>query len=106
MPFLRAARPRRHLGFPLKNRVALLLLFASAAAFGQSSTRNPTLVYQDAILEKQTGRRILALEKFVSSQAKDPLRVDAMELLVWNYKQIGNQQKAASWAQQLVDAEP
>src|SRR5437868_11324141 len=98
MPFLRVARPRRHLGFPLKNRVALLLLFASAAAFGQSSTKNPALIYQDAILEKQTSRRILALEQFASAHTSDPLRTDAMELLVWNYKQIGNQSKAAAWA--------
>ena len=107
MPFPRAAGPRKSLSCHVRaNRVLLLLLFASVAALAQSSSRNPALIYQEAILEKQTSKRILALEQFASTETADPLRADAMELLVWNYKQIGNQPKAAAWAQKLIDTNP
>ena len=86
MPFPRAAGLRKSLGcHVLANRVLLLLLFASVAALAQSSSRNPALIYQEAILEKQTSKRILALEQFASTETADPLRADAMETLTCGY---------------------
>src|SRR4051794_28606869 len=106
MPFLRAAQPRRCHYFESLRNVIFLLLILSAIALAQMVAGTGTNSYQQAIEEKQISRRILALEQFASTQTNDPLRADAMELLVWNYKQIGNQQKAAAWAQKLIDASP
>jgi len=77
-----------------------------ATAVTHAADADSAVKYQQAVSEKQTSRRILAFEEFISANPGDPLRADAMELLVWNYKQIGNQQKASSWAQKLVDAAP
>src|SRR3954470_12210474 len=107
MPFPRAVELRTStLSVATKKGLFLLLLFLTAAALAHAADGNSSAKYQQAVAEKQTSRRILALEEFVSANPSDPLGADAMELLVWNYKQIGNQQKASSWAQKLVDVAP
>jgi len=55
--------------------------------------------------EKQTNSRILALENWQAQAGADALREDALEVLVWDYKQIGNQAKASTWAQKLLDVD-
>jgi tetratricopeptide (TPR) repeat protein len=107
MPFPRAVELRTStLSVATTRGLFLLLLFLTAAALGHAADGNSSAKYQQAVAEKQTSRRIVALEEFVSANPGDPLGADAMELLVWNYKQIGNQQKASSWAQKLVDVAP
>src|SRR4051812_34074065 len=107
MAFPRAVQLRTStLSAAPKKGLFLLLLFLTAAALAHAADGNSSAKYQQAVAEKQTSRRILALEEFVSANPSDPLGADALELLVWNYKQIGNQQKASSWAQKLVDVAP
>ncbi len=103
MPLSGAVRVRRRTGLMSVTNVFLLLLISLSAARGQSTSSDPTAKYQQAVAETQTNRRILALEEYVSARPGGSLQVDALELLVWGYKQIGNQQKASSWAQKLIE---
>src|SRR3954462_2367366 len=98
MPFPRAAglRTSTYTEALKKPIFLLLLLLSMATAVTHAADADSAVKYQQAVSEKQTSRRILAFEEFISANPGDPLRADAMELLVWNYKQIGNQQKASS----------
>src|SRR4051812_42097416 len=58
----------------------LLLLVSAAVALAHGDDGNSSAKYQQAVAEKQTGRRILSLEEFVSANPNDPLRADALEL--------------------------
>jgi tetratricopeptide (TPR) repeat protein len=82
-----------------------LMLLLSAAALAQSSDINELDRYSAAVKQAGTSDRIAALEHFVSS-ASSSLKIDAMELLVWDYKQQGNHPQATKWAQELAQADP
>ena len=73
------------------------------ASLAQTRPTDPRVGYQKAMDEKQVNTRILALESWQSQAGADPLRDDAFEVLVWEYRQIGNHSKASAWAQKLLD---
>jgi len=105
MSFLGAALLRKRLKPISVINFVMLLTFLPLNVAAQNTSADPANIYQQAVAEKQTNRRILALEQFVAAQSRGPRHVDALELLVWSYRQIGNQQKASSWAQKLTDAD-
>src|SRR3954449_13423287 len=96
---LRPARPSR----PLRSLLTFLSL--SLVCLAQTKATDPRAGYQKAMEEKQTNSRILALENWQAQAGADALREDALEVLVWDYKQIGNQAKASTWAQKLLDVD-
>lgn len=81
----------------------LILSSLSVLCLAQTKQSDPRAGYQTAMEEKQTNSRIVALESWQGQAASDPLRADALEVLVWDYKKIGNQSKASAWAQKLLD---
>lgn len=82
----------------------LLMLLLPAAARAQSSEINELESYSSALKQESVNNRMAALEHFVSS-ASSSLKIDAMELLVWDYKQQGNHPQATKWAQELAQAD-
>jgi len=83
----------------------LLTWTLCVASLAQTKPTDPRAGYQKAMDEKQTNSRILELENWQAQAATDPLRADAFEVLVWSYKQIGNQPTASTWAQKLLDVD-
>ena len=56
--------------------------------------------------QTQPNARILAIQDFLAHETNNPRKIDALEVLVWDYKQVGNHEKASDWANKLLDADP
>jgi len=81
----------------------LLPALLCAAAFAQSS--KPDL-YAKAMAEPRANARAFVMRDFLDTGNTEARRLDALEVLIWDYKQLGNQQKAAEWATKLLDSDP
>jgi len=55
--------------------------------------------------QTRSNERILAMQDFLEHNSSGPRKVDALEVLVWDYKQVGNHEKAGEWAKKLLDAD-
>jgi Predicted membrane protein len=86
-------------------RRILTFLSLSLICLAQTTSSDPRAGYQKAMDQRQANSRILALENWEAQATTDPLRADAFAVLVWSYKQIGNQPKASAWAQKLLDVD-
>ena len=104
LPRPAASRPIRVTpGFPL----ALLLLLPSLAcvtAIGQTAPSANS--YEAAIAQTRPNDRILAMQDFLAHGDSSRRKIDALEVLVWDYQQVGNHQRADEWAQKLLEADP
>jgi len=82
----------------------LIVIVAVLSAF--SAAENRPDLYAQAMAETRTNSRILGMQDFLASGNTGSRKLDALEVLVWDYKQLGNQQKASEWAGKLLDADP
>jgi hypothetical protein len=92
----------RSLSAPPCGLILLLAFVLPGLSFAQSE--KPDL-YAKAMSESRTNARVLAMQDFLSSGNTGSRKADALEVMVWDYKQLGNHQKAAEWAQKLLDAD-
>src|SRR5438874_13553780 len=83
--------------------VLLLFVFCSLPAIAQAAPSANS--YAAAMAQAQPNTRILAMEDFLAHESSSPRKIDAFEVLVWDYKQVGNHQKAGEWAENLLDAD-
>jgi len=56
--------------------------------------------YNAAIAQKQPADRIRKLQQFAWTTS-GPLRIDALEVVVWEYLRVGNNARALTWANEL-----
>lgn len=56
--------------------------------------------------QTRTNARILAMQDFLTHTSNSSRKIDALEVLVWDYRQVGDHQKASDWAKKLLDADP
>jgi hypothetical protein len=81
--------------------VVLVILPIAPVAFGQSSG-NELSLYTDAVAHAQPAERLILLERFAVHAQPGPLKVDALEMVIWHYLQQGQVGRAGSWANQLA----
>src|SRR6266705_1820681 len=74
-------------------RVVVLVALCCLAASAQ--TAQPANSYAAAMAQTQPNTRILAIQDFLAHDSSSSRKIDALEVLVWGYKQIGNHQKAS-----------
>lgn len=86
--------------------VFCLVLIATTIAFAQATDTTQIDAYLRAITQTDTTARLAALERFAAAAPVSNLRLDALEWIVWDEKQTHNDAAAATWAQQLLQADP
>src|SRR3954468_7022801 len=92
----------RSLSAPPCGLILLLAFAVSGLSFAQSEK---TDLYAKAMAESRINARMLAMQDFLSSGDTGSRKADGLEVMVWDYKQLGNHQKAAEWAQKLLDTD-
>ena len=83
--------------------VAVFLSLCSYTAFSSTPQEsNGALLreYNAAIAQKQPADRIRKLQQFAWTTS-GPLRIDALEVVVWEYWRAGNNARALTWANEL-----
>src|SRR5271165_5484120 len=76
------------------------LLAAVPVAFSQSAD-NQLSRYTDAVAHVQPSERLILLERFAIHAQPGPLKVGALEMVIWNYLQQCQLAHAMSWANEL-----
>jgi tetratricopeptide (TPR) repeat protein len=106
-----ALEPRNPLVPPLFSGKALrqliLLISVTVLAFqtlatAQSSNTSGLEAYAKAIKQSNIADRIAAMEQFLTIADSGSLRLDALEVLSWDYRQMGNPSKSSSTAEELL----
>jgi von Willebrand factor type A domain len=90
-------------GFTTTRFATLLIacvLAAAPVAFSQSAG-NELSQYTDAVAHVQPAERLILLERFAIHAQPGPLKVGALEMVIWNYLQQGQLSHAMSWANEL-----
>src|SRR3954454_9411385 len=62
--------------------------------------------YLDLVNRFKANGDVLELERFVSTAPQGYLRTNALELLAWQYRKIGDRERALKWANELATARP
>ena len=80
--------------------VAILLIFTGALAAQTSNSDQGE--YAAAASQSQPAQRLAALERFLAANPQSPLKLDALELLVWNNRTSGSIADLEHWTSQLL----
>jgi len=90
-------------GKPAQSAAWLLLALVAAApfAFAQSSS-NELSDYTDAVARVRPSERLALLERFATDAQPGPLKIDALELVIWEYLRQGQFSDAFAWADALA----
>lgn len=86
----------------LRHLLVATLLTAGALAQAPSPAEG---MYQQAVAEPSGAQRIAALEDVAQTSTGTPFRIDALELLVWEYAHT-NPQQAGNAARELLTTDP
>lgn len=62
--------------------------------------------YLDLVNKFKAQGDVLELERYVSTAPQSYLRTNALELLAWQYRKIGDRERAMKWANELATARP
>jgi tetratricopeptide (TPR) repeat protein len=94
---------------PLKAILALaivvqLLALLVSPVFAQSDKELGA--YLDLVNRFKANGDVLELERYVSTAPGGYLRTNALELLAWQYRKIGDRERAVKWANELAAARP
>jgi len=80
----------------------LFLVFLSAAPLALAqSTSNELSAYTDAVAHVQPNERLAMLERFAMHAQPGPLKIDALEFIIWHYLRQGQNWHALTWANEL-----
>jgi tetratricopeptide (TPR) repeat protein len=106
MPFISRVPELSRLSF-FKYSVAVVVVLLGTAAFPASAARGDREAYFAAANQPKMQDRLRELELFASSTETSDLKIHALELMSWYYKQLGAEAEANRWARQLLtfDAE-
>lgn len=81
---------------------SLLTVAVSAA----QESANELSQYTNAVARVQPSDRVVQLERFAIHAQPGPLKVDALEFVVWEYLRTHNDAHALAWAHPLADVDP
>lgn len=81
---------------------ACLLLAFAAASFAQTSANNELSAYTGAVARVQPWDRLVQLERFAMHAQPGPLKIEALEFVIWEYLWQGNTARALPWANDLA----
>ncbi|HUK43249.1 MAG TPA: VWA domain-containing protein [Candidatus Bathyarchaeia archaeon] len=94
---------------PQFRRIAASLLLAFLAAAPIASAQrgsNELSDYTGAVAHVQPNERLALLEHFAMDAQPGPLKVGALEFVIWHYLRQGQLAHAMSWANELSAADP
>ncbi len=86
--------------------VLLLALLAAAPLATAQSGTSELSDYTAAVAHVQPNERLALLEHFAIDAQPGPLKVDALEFVIWNYVRQGQLAHAISWANELSSTDP
>jgi len=82
--------------------VSLLILLAWSGAVAQTPDSNELSAYTDAVARVQTWDRMVQLERFAMHAQPGPLKIEALEFVIWEYLRQGQIVRAQPWANDLA----
>lgn len=100
-PFLSLLLSRKALRQLMLLMCVIVLAFQTLAT-AQSSNTSGIEAYAAAIKQSNIGDRIAAMEHFLTIADSGSLRLDALEVLSWDYRQMGNPSRSNSTAEELL----
>lgn len=80
--------------------VVLSLMFVAGLAAQTSNSDQAE--YSTAAAQSQPAQRLAALERFLAAHPQSPLKLDALELMVWNSRTSGSVADLEHWTSQLL----
>jgi hypothetical protein len=83
----------------------LALGLSAPVALAQAAPRNELSDYTNAVAQAQASDRLLHLEQFSIAAQPGPLKIEALQLVVWEYLRARNFAQALTWAKSLEAAE-
>ena len=83
----------------------LLALFAAAPALLAQQSPNELTQYTSAVALANPSDRVVQLERFAIHAQSAPLKIEALEFVVWEYLRTHNDARALAWARPLSDAD-
>ncbi len=83
----------------------LLILFVATSAVAQQYP-NELSQYTNAVARVQASDRVIQLERFAIHAQSGPLKIDALEFVIWEYLRTHNDAHALAWAHPLADVDP
>ena len=87
--------------------LAVLMAFSVVCDFAQAQQGESSIsAYADAIKKSTISERITAMEHYLTLAGGSRLKVDALEILVWDHLRLGHQAQSAQRAQELIAITP
>src|SRR5580704_3175813 len=83
----------------------LLVIFAATSVVAQQYP-NELSQYTNAVARVQPADRVIQLERFAINAQSGPLKIDALEFVIWEYLRTHNDAHALAWAHPLADTDP
>lgn len=83
----------------------LLALLTAASALQAQQYSNELTQYTSAVALTNPSDRVVQLERFAIHAQSTPLKIEALEFVVWEYLQTHNDVRALAWARPLGDAD-
>ncbi len=106
VPYLLCKRRSRRRWEAVTHQIAafvLLGLFSAATVLvAQSSSSNDLTEYTQAVAHVQTNDRLTLLGRFAANTHSSPLKVDALELIIWENLRVRDSAQALKWANELA----
>ena len=84
----------------------VLSLLGASAGVAQQAASNELSQYTNAVARVQPSDRAIQLERFAIHAQPGPLKVDALEFVIWEYLRTHNDAHALAWARPLADVDP
>lgn len=80
------------------------MIFAASSVVAQQYP-NELSQYTNAVARAQPADRVIQLERFAIHAQSGPLKIDALEFVIWEYLRTHNDAHALAWAHPLADAD-
>jgi len=90
----------------MRQILGVVLALVLTGALTAQTSNSEQAEYAAAAAKEQPAERLRALESFLSAHPQSPLKLDALELLVWNSRTAGSLADLEHWTGQLLSASP
>lgn len=95
---------RTHL-FASGAAVLLLAVLVAGPTLAAQQSSNELTQYTSAVALADPSNRVVQLERFAIHAQSTPLKIEALEFVVWEYLRTHNDLRALAWARPLSDAD-
>jgi tetratricopeptide (TPR) repeat protein len=90
----------------MRQILGVLLAFVLTSTLAAQTNNSEQSEYATAAAKAQPAERNAALEQFLAAHPQSRLKLDALELLVWNSRSAGSVADLEHWTAQLLAASP